>query len=193
MKSEIQGQYAGALTRGIAFLIDLFLIAVTLAVSTWLISSTIGLVGIDVQDCPDVLHNTDLVGIVCVSTRIGLAIYAAFFTPLYALFFWTFGGQTLGMGVMGIRVVRTDGKALTIMNSLRRILGFALCVFTLGIGFMKILIDNQREGLHDSLAGTYVIYAWRGEQNTAAIEHIRTWMARRKKKGKGKPTPADSH
>lgn len=179
MKRSIQGQYAGAVTRGLAFLLDSLIIAVTLAVTTWLISTTLRLIGINIQDCPSP-EQMAVFARVCNATRIVMAIYAALFAPLYAWFFWTFGGATPGMGVMGIRIVRVDGKPLTFFNSVRRVLGFALCLVTLGIGFAKMLIDNQRQGLHDSIAGTCVIYAWRGEQNVKTIARVEKWMNRRK-------------
>ncbi len=187
MKSNIQGQYAGAVTRGVGFLIDLFLISITLAVSSWLVYSTFALIGIDLTKCPP-MTSADFAISVCNITRVGLAFYVALFAPVYALFFWTVGGQTIGMGILGVRVVRTDGKPLTLINSLRRLIGFAICLLTLGIGFAKMLIDNQRQGLHDSIAGTYVIYAWRGEQDLDTIAQVQAWMARRKKKDNSSAT-----
>jgi uncharacterized RDD family membrane protein YckC len=46
------------------------------------------------------------------------------------------------------------------------------------LGFFWILADNQRQGWHDNLARTYVIYAWK------AIPHaifLRQWQTKWKK------------
>ncbi len=184
MTPAIQGQYAGAVTRGVAFVIDMFLIGVTLTLTSWLVNATLGLVGIDVRNCPPFEFPGPLGGLVCNLTRVGLALFALVFPSAYALFFWTFGGQTIGMGIMGIRVVRTDGKPMSILRSLRRLVGFAICLLTLGIGFLWVLVDNDRRGWHDRLAGTCVIYAWRGEQNVETIERVRAWVDRRRRRAR---------
>src|SRR5581483_2572008 len=166
------------------FVIDVFIIAATVAATSWLLSSSLNLIGINLTDCPTTSSRLGVIlGYICDATRIALAIYAADIAPIYAVFFWTFGGQTPGMGVMGIRVVRTDGKPMSFFRSVRRLIGFDLCLLTLGIGFLPILVSNDREGLHDKIAGTCVIYAWRGEQDVETIENIREWARRRRRRG----------
>jgi uncharacterized RDD family membrane protein YckC len=59
----------------------------------------------------------------------------------YLLLFWTLTGQTPGM------------------RSVRRLVGMYLSVLTLGVGFLLVLVDDRRRGLHDRLAGTLVIHA----------------------------------
>ena len=184
MKAELQGQYAGAVTRSVAFLIDLMIVAVTVAATSWLLSSTFNLIGINLTDCPATALRLGVIPrYICDATRLALAVYAALFAPIYAVFFWTFGGQTPGMAVMGIRVVRTDGKPMSFFRSIRRLIGFDLCLLTLGIGFLPILVSNDREGLHDKIAGTCVIYTWRGEQDVEMIENIREWARGRRQRG----------
>jgi uncharacterized RDD family membrane protein YckC len=46
------------------------------------------------------------------------------------------------------------------------------------LGFFWVLADNQRQGWHDNLARTYVIYAWK------AVPHaifLHQWQAKWKK------------
>lgn len=180
MKSEIEGLYAGAATRGIAWVIDQVLIVVTLGVVAWFITTTYGLFNIDIHNCEASYRSIWYVA--CEGARIGLAIFAVVFSPIYLIFFWTLSGQTIGDAILGIRVVRLDGKPMTIPRGIRRFIGYLVCFITLGIGFALMLIDNQRQGLHDLIAGTCVIYAWRGEQNTETVERLQSWMARRKAK-----------
>ena len=179
MKSSVEGQYAGGVTRAMAWTIDQIILVVTVALTSWLVVTSFGLFGIQVDNCPAVANS--LSGYVCYGTRIGLGLFALFIAPVYMVFFWTVSGQTIGDAVLGIRVVRKDGKPMSVPRGIRRFLGYILCFFTLGIGFALMLVDNQRQGLHDTIAGTVVIYAWRGQQNVETIERVQTWMNRKKK------------
>lgn len=189
MRQNLMGQYAGGVTRGLAWAIDVALIVLTLALVSWLVTTSFGLLGINVQNCPDRVNS--FTAIVCYGTRIGLALFALLIMPVYMIFFWTVSGQTIGDAMFGIRVVRTDGKPMTLPRSIRRFLGYILCFLTLGLGFALVLVDNQRQGLHDTIAGTCVIYSWRGEQNVESIERVQAWM-NRKKKPNAQAKPVDS-
>lgn len=189
MRQDLMGQYAGGVTRGLAWAIDVVIIVLTLALTSWLVTTSFGLLGINVSNCPDNVNS--LRDVVCYGTRFGLAAFAILITPVYMVFFWTASGQTIGDAAFGIRVVRMDGKPMTVPRSIRRFIGYILCFLTLGIGFALMLVDNQRQGLHDSFAGTCVIYAWRGEQNVDTIDRVQKWM-NRKKKPDAQPKPLDS-
>jgi len=185
MRSNLQGQYAGAFTRGIAWTIDVALLVVIVAVTSWLVTASFGLLGITVQDCPANVNS--LSALLCYGTRFGLAAFALLISPLYFIFFWTVSGQTIGNAVLGVRVVRMDGKPMTILRSIRRYIGYLICFLTLGLGFALMLVDDQRQGLHDTLARTCVIYSWRGEQNIQTIERLQHWMAKRKRSAGQEP------
>jgi uncharacterized RDD family membrane protein YckC len=178
MRYSLVGQYAGGVTRGLAWAIDIAILVVTVTIVSWLVTTSFELFGIEVQNCPDTW--VTLRAFLCHGIRFGLAAFALLAMPVYMIFFWTVSGQTIGDAIFGIRVVRTDGKPMTLPRSIRRFLGYLLCFLTLGIGFALILVDNQRQGLHDTLAGTCVIYSWRGEQNTETIERVQAWMNRKK-------------
>ncbi|MFT7561395.1 MAG: putative RDD family membrane protein YckC [Flavobacteriales bacterium] len=72
-------------------------------------------------------------------------------------FFWRRVGQTVAMKAWKLRLVRTDGKPLTIRLCLfRAILGFfAFAVF--GLGYLWAIIDSNNEALHDKLTKTRVV------------------------------------
>jgi uncharacterized RDD family membrane protein YckC len=61
------------------------------------------------------------------------------------------GGQTLGMHLFGIRVVRTDGKGriLPLSAAARTVLLFAL--------IPAVIVDRDGRGLHDRITGTAVV------------------------------------
>lgn len=71
--------------------------------------------------------------------------------------FWTHGGQTLGMKAWRVRVVRGDGAALGWRDALNR---FAFAIPSLGLGGFGLwwmLFDRERLALHDRLSGTRVV------------------------------------
>lgn len=189
MKGNLQGQYAGGVTRGVAWAIDQVLIIITLALVSWLVSSSFQLLGIQIDNCGR--SGNGLGTAICYGVRWSLIGFAILISPVYLVFFWTATGQTIGDAILGIRVVRTDGKQMTVPRSIRRFIGYILCFLTLGIGFALILVDDQRQGLHDSLAGTCVIYAWRGEQNVDTVQRVQNWM-NRNKRPEAQTKPLDS-
>lgn len=77
---------------------------------------------------------------------------------LYFTFLTAFlRGRTPGKRVLGIRVVRLDGNALTYWVAFERFGGYAASLFTGMEGFLRILWDRNRQSLEDKLAETVVI------------------------------------
>jgi uncharacterized RDD family membrane protein YckC len=77
----------------------------------------------------------------------------------YLVAFWYLTGQTPGMRFMGIRVTDCRGATPGLVRSLRRLVGMYLSALPAGAGFLLVLVDDRRRGLHDRLAGTLVIHA----------------------------------
>ncbi|MBI1801350.1 MAG: RDD family protein [Chloroflexi bacterium] len=78
----------------------------------------------------------------------------------YYLYFWTArNGQTPGKWLMKIRVVTTDGSPITRGKALLRFVGYSVDIYACLLGFFWILIDKDRQGWHDKIAGTYVVNA----------------------------------
>jgi uncharacterized RDD family membrane protein YckC len=75
---------------------------------------------------------------------------------LYFVSFWTATGQTPGMRVMRLRVVTRAGEPLSVWRSAVRLVGLVLAIIPLFAGFLPVLVDGRRRGLHDFLAGTVV-------------------------------------
>ena len=67
-------------------------------------------------------------------------------------------GQTLGMRILGVRVVRSNGKPLGYREAtLRHLVGYPLAILSLGLGFLWALWDARQQGWHDKLADTVVV------------------------------------
>jgi uncharacterized RDD family membrane protein YckC len=64
---------------------------------------------------------------------------------------------TLGKIVMGIKVVNKKGQGLDFSKALLRNLSKLLSAFILGIGYIMIIFDDCKQGLHDKIADTFVV------------------------------------
>lgn len=71
--------------------------------------------------------------------------------------FWTHGGQTLGMRAWRIQIRNVDGHAVNWASAMLR---FAVAAFSwglAGLGMLWCLIDRRKRSWHDLAAGTEVI------------------------------------
>jgi uncharacterized RDD family membrane protein YckC len=71
---------------------------------------------------------------------------------------WGRYGTTPGKLLLELRVVdaRTGGRP-GLVRAFIRYIGYFVSFLTLGLGFVWIVFDRRRQGLHDKLAGTRVI------------------------------------
>ena len=68
-------------------------------------------------------------------------------------------GQTLGMMICGLRIVRPNGlDAPAGRIVLRNTIGFLVTLLTLGIGFLMAAVTPRGRALHDYLSGTLVVF-----------------------------------
>lgn len=87
------------------------------------------------------------------------AVGWALVMTIYFVGSWSGAGQTPGMRLLGVRVQDARGNAPSVPRSLLRLVGLVLAIIPLGAGFLPVLFDRDRRGLHDYLAGTRVPYA----------------------------------
>ena len=149
VEDTLRGQYAGFISRLIAFGIDIAIVAISLMFLGWLLNSVLVIFNME-----------DITGAARISKIVWSSAFALLYSAAYFIFFWTLAGQTPGKMLMGLRVVTTDGQALSLVRSVRRFIGYIVSILALWIGFLWILVDNRRQGWHDRIAGTLVIYAW---------------------------------
>jgi len=64
---------------------------------------------------------------------------------------------TLGKIVMGIKVVGENGQRIELPKAILRNLSKILSAFILGIGYIMIIFDERKQGLHDKIADTFVV------------------------------------
>jgi uncharacterized RDD family membrane protein YckC len=94
-----------------------------------------------------------------VPTRSGINLILGI---VYYVYFWSsYGkGQTIGMQLLHMKVVKTDGSPLSITTGLIRYVGFVIASIPLCIGLICAGFDSKKQGWHDKIAGTYVVSNW---------------------------------
>jgi uncharacterized RDD family membrane protein YckC len=76
----------------------------------------------------------------------------------YFVLFWSAAGQTPGMRLMRLRVLRPGGGGLSVGRAVVRAVGLGLAIIPLFTGFLPALFDERRRALPDYLAGTVVVH-----------------------------------
>lgn len=136
---------------GIRFL-AVFIDGIVLLVAGLMINLAFGVSAIAT---PSVNPGDVLARIFGISTFINLGIGFAYYT-----FFLTSRGATLGKMAVGVKIVTPDGGPI----SFGRAAGRYFCanyleIFTLWIGYLIALFDDQNRTLHDRICGTRAIAA----------------------------------
>jgi uncharacterized RDD family membrane protein YckC len=147
---------AGFFSRTMAFVLDLFLITFL-----GLMSGVVIFIILRFFRYKQILDFVkSLLGVEDqVGQFIGLISPMLFLVVLsYFVFFWSLVGYTPGKALLGLRIVRKDGRPISVGRAILRYLGYWISAIPLFLGFIWILFDRQHEGWHDKLADTHVIY-----------------------------------
>ena len=76
---------------------------------------------------------------------------------LYFGYFWSNGGQSLGMKMMNVHVEREDGTAVSfVRGGLRGTIGYYISSLIFFMGYWWALLDSNNETWHDKLFDTRV-------------------------------------
>lgn len=81
-----------------------------------------------------------------------LLVYLSGWVFLFYGWFWTHGGQTLGMSAWKIRVIGKNGHAITWRQAFIRLISACL-----GVANVSSLFNSQRLGWHEKLSGTKTV------------------------------------
>ena len=144
---QLQGTTAGFVTRLLAYLLDVVILTAIIAFGGWvalLLDDLFKDAGFDLPTSS-----------------------AAVFTALtvwviggYYVISWSLTGRTVGKAVLGVKVVMPNGRPPSIGRSFLRLFGYAVSTLALFAGYFWILVDENRKGWHDHIAGTWVVYDW---------------------------------
>jgi uncharacterized RDD family membrane protein YckC len=75
----------------------------------------------------------------------------------YHIAMWTWKGTTIGGMVFGLKIIRTDGRAINFAIALVRALSAFLSAAAAFIGFFWAGWSADKQSWHDKIAGTYVV------------------------------------
>ena len=76
---------------------------------------------------------------------------------LFYAWFWTHGGQTLGMRAWRLRVQRLDGRPITLWQALLRFLSAIPSWGVFGLGYLWILVDKDHMAVHDRISESVIV------------------------------------
>jgi len=172
MTDNLKGHYAGFISRLFAFSIDIVIIVVVLIFAGWLLNAMSTIFQLGILDSLSTFFEIWVTSVIVI-----------LFSAAYYIFFWTLVGQTPGKLLLGLRVVSRSGRPITFWQALRRYVGYFISAVAIYIGYLWILIDNRRQGWHDKLAGTYVVYNWDA--------HPGSFVAKKEEASRPEDTPSD--
>jgi uncharacterized RDD family membrane protein YckC len=141
-------------------MIDTLVVVIGISVIWWLLNVTVQLLKI-----PDVLIalglERQLDTIFNPDDGFVLRGFAFIFgVGLYHVFFLTLANRTIGKAVMGLQVVPLSGGRIGLFRAILRYFGYIVSIIPLFFGFIWILFSRRRQGWHDKIARTCVVYTW---------------------------------
>ena len=130
--------------RFLAFSIDFFIV---IAVSFFTIIVGLLAAGIEI--------NEDVVKVTYILLPVYLILSLLASTLL--LFLHAYSGKSFGKLIFGIRVVREDGRSISLGQSFTRWVGYYLSAMPILYGYLSALFDYNLQTWHDKISKTYVI------------------------------------
>jgi uncharacterized RDD family membrane protein YckC len=149
------GGYAGFASRVLAFSIDLFALILALIIAVVFVWGVVSIFNLD-QLFQNLLGTRGF-GLL---RMVGAGVLGTWVACIYWIFGWTFIGGSAGKIIMGLRVVGPGGARLGFWRSLRRVIGYFISAFSLGLGFLWVIVNKEHHSWADKLAGSSVVYAW---------------------------------
>jgi uncharacterized RDD family membrane protein YckC len=148
-------RYAGFWIRVTAYIIDAFFLDFMLFVP-------LTIIGV-VRQISGGLPNPGALGsILDITVLAGGVLYYAFFTAS--------GWQaTPGKRILGLHIIRADGRKIGFALGLGRYLAYIPSSLILGFGFFMIGWSDQKKGLHDIICGTRVVRGRPRVRNLATV------------------------
>ncbi|BCJ45743.1 hypothetical protein GCM10010168_58370 [Actinoplanes ianthinogenes] len=132
--------YAGLVSRTLAYLIDTFTVAIAAGIGVAALGAVASVIGTRAHDWAEVIVS-------------GYLVFLPAVFAIYCALFWSLAGRTPGMAVLGVRVIRSDGRPVRWFAALVR----GLLLAYLPILALWLLVDRRYQGLHDKIVRTSVI------------------------------------
>jgi uncharacterized RDD family membrane protein YckC len=146
---------AGFWRRALAAGIDVAVITPAALLLSWIAGKLAGVSLPVTENAPiDFWLDQALAGDPALWGAFGLCVAIA---VIYLFLFQLTLARTLGMRALKLEIIDVYGEAPVPWRAAARTAGYLACLLTLGLGFVWVGFDREKRGLHDWLAGTYVI------------------------------------
>lgn len=154
-------KYAGFWIRLFAYIIDTLLLLILFAIPVIFFKNRFA-----PEKVIERIEIGDMSMLLNISFFLVTILIVIIFSIGYYIVSWSKWGKTLGMKILGIKVVDRDGKNISMGKAfLRWLMGYFLpgiipyigILFYIALGIM-IGIDDKKQGWHDKVAGSFVVY-----------------------------------
>lgn len=144
--------YAGFWKRVAANIIDSFVVGIVGGIIGAILGGVIGAV----FGLSGGLGGGGFLAIQLVTNLVSITITAGY----YAWFHSSANQATLGKMAIGIKVVRSDGEAISFARGIGRYFAFLLSSLLLCIGLIMAAFTERKQSLHDMICDTLVVDKW---------------------------------
>jgi len=83
-------------------------------------------------------------------------------TYLFFCWFWTHGGQTLGMRTWRLKLITASGDKMSWHQATMRFLIASIALLPFGAGLLWLIFDSDGLAIHDRLSASKIIYIPKG-------------------------------
>lgn len=90
-------------------------------------------------------------------SHLALQVFLLAAPAVFFGWFWTHGGQTLGMRAWRLKLLDRNGRPVTWRQSLLRYGAAWVSLLALGLGYLWVWIDRDGLAWHDRLSGTRLV------------------------------------
>ncbi len=163
-RAIISGFYAGPVSRLLAYLIDS---AVAFSAFGLVASAIVGSINAVLGISLEWDWRAGALGLLAFSSWLFL----------YAWIGVALAGKTLGMSIVGIRVVSAEGRPVTPVNAAVRTLVLPISIASV-VGLAGIVFDSKQRALHDRVATTAVVHDW-GDRPAELPAPLTAWLVDR--------------
>lgn len=156
--------------RFLAAAIDHFIQYLSVVIVAWIFLTAAGVGANDESGALDVFSSETPKWTIAIM----LLVIFLLFTGYFILFEWLWNGQTPGKRLLKLRVIRDDGRPITLWEAIARNLlrifdaipGFVIPIYS--VGLIVIFLSGRDQRVGDIFAGTVVIRERTGEAPTFA-------------------------
>ncbi len=164
-RSAAKFSYVGFWPRAGAYIIDVFALLLVLAI----VSAIAAVIG-------GMIYGFDNIGEHIISLMSDPRFANGVTVSEFVIFGLFYGGflsskwqATPGKRLMGMRVIRTNGKPIGFWFGVGRFFAYYISMIPLGIGFLMIAWSDEKKALHDRICGTRVVRAEETAQTAARL------------------------